>query len=398
VNNHDIQISSQTLKIQKKMRIAVIADDLTGALDTGVQFHQWGYKVHITDNLNDSKAEITILNTDTRNKTPETAYKTTYHVTKKIGNYDIIYKKTDSTLRGNPGPELQAILDATGERKAILSPTYPKTGRRVKNGHLYIENKLITDTDYIHEYRVKSSYIPEIVITKTLIHHLKNAERVPDTGIIVLDSETEQDLLKILNNHPRIIAGSAGLADALCQVLRNPPPVLTIIGSIRTETRKQAINLSQRLGAAVIPLDFVKALKQKPQNEAIQKAKKVLSIGHDVIIISALSQKIIEETRKEAKHMRLNSQKLEKNITESLADTTKALLNHKLSGIIMTGGATALAIIKRLNVKNIEILDEVQPGIPVLKLDNLPAISKAGGFGVSDALIHATQYLKRRHR
>ncbi|HUS79441.1 MAG TPA: four-carbon acid sugar kinase family protein, partial [Patescibacteria group bacterium] len=48
------------------MRIAVIADDLTGALDTGVQFRQWGYTVQLTDTPEHSTAEVTITNTDTR--------------------------------------------------------------------------------------------------------------------------------------------------------------------------------------------------------------------------------------------------------------------------------------------------------------------------------------------
>ena len=45
------------------MKIAVIADDLTGALDTGVQFTQWGYTTHLTDTPKKSAAEVTIINT-----------------------------------------------------------------------------------------------------------------------------------------------------------------------------------------------------------------------------------------------------------------------------------------------------------------------------------------------
>jgi uncharacterized protein YgbK (DUF1537 family) len=380
------------------MKIAVVADDLTGALDTGVQFHQWGYKVQLTDNPKKSKAQVTIINTDTRNKSPEKAYQTTYQAAKKIAKFDIIYKKTDSTLRGNPGQELQAILDATGEKKAIITPTYPKTRRKVTNGHLYIGNQLITETEYIHEYRVASSYIPEILKTKTPIHQISDTKKIPETGIALLDSETEQDLLKIVNRYPRILAGSAGLADALCQVLQDPPPVIIIIGSTRKETRKQVINLYKRMGVQIIPLDYINALKKMPQNKTILRAKKELSKGNDVIIISALSQKIVDDTRKKAKELSLTNQSIETNITESLAETTKELLNHRLSGIIISGGATALAITKRLNVKNIEIIDEVQSGIPVLKMDELSTITKAGGFGTSDALIEASRYLKRKYR
>lgn len=380
------------------MRIAVIADDLTGALDTGVQFRQWGYTVHLTDTPENSTAEVTITNTDTRNKTPEQAYQTTYSVAIKLRNHDIIYKKTDSTLRGNPGPELQAILDATGETRAILSPTYPPTQRRVEDGHLYIAEKPITETEYIHEYRRKTSYIPEILDTETPIHTVKNLADAPETGITVIDSETERDLMRISVNYTQIMAGSAGLADALCQTLRNPPPVLTVIGSTRTETRRQAEQLCERLGAVSIPLDTMKALNQTPQKETVQTAKNALENGHDVILTSAPTPEIIEETRAEAKRLCITPQELEARITTALAEATESLLTQSLSGIIITGGATALAVTKQLGTRNIEILDEVQPGVPVLRLDHLPAVTKAGGFGQPDTLIQAIKYLKRKHR
>ncbi|MBC8274569.1 MAG: hypothetical protein H8E40_06350 [Chloroflexi bacterium] len=75
------------------MRIAVIADNLTGALDTGVQFTQWGYTAQLTDAPERSAAEVTIINTDTRNKTPEIAYRITYTVAERLDQHDIIYKK-----------------------------------------------------------------------------------------------------------------------------------------------------------------------------------------------------------------------------------------------------------------------------------------------------------------
>jgi len=208
------------------MRIAVVADDLTGALDTGVQFTKWGYTTQLVENPYESSAEVTIINTDTRKKTPEQAYRLVYSIVENLSKYDIIYKKFDSTLRGNPGTELEAILTATGETQAILTPTYPSLRRRVKNGHLYIAEKLITKTEYVQEYKNKTSYIPEILDTEIKTHVKGTVDNIPPKGITIVDSETEQDLIKIATRHTRILAGSAGLADALCQILRNPPPCL----------------------------------------------------------------------------------------------------------------------------------------------------------------------------
>jgi len=379
------------------MRIAVIADDLTGALDTGVQFTQWGYTTQLTKKPQNSTAQVTITNTDTRNKTPKEAYQTVYNIAKQLTHNTIIYKKIDSTLRGNPGPETQAILDATGETTAILTPTYPPTGRRVHNGHLYIHNTPVTETEYINEYRHRTSYIPEILNTKTKIHVAKNPENIKP-GINIIDTTTEKDLIKTARHHTRILAGSAGLADALCQTLRNPPPVITIIGSMRTQTRNQAQQLKTRLGAKIIPLDTTKALNGIPQTQTMKEAEAALKTGQDVVITSAPSPEIVEQTKTEAQRMGLSIEELEKRVTGALAEVTENLLKHKTSGLILTGGATALAVTERLAVKNIVILDEVEPGVPVLRLDQTPAVTKAGGFGQPDTLIRATKYLKRKHR
>ena len=379
------------------MRIAVIADDLTGALDTGVQFTQWGYKTQLTDDPRKSTAEVTIINTNTRNKSPEQAYETTYKIAGHL-DHDIIYKKTDSTLRGNPGQEIQAILDATGETSVVFTSAYPPTGRRIKDGRLYVYDKPVTETEYIQEYRHRTSYIPEILETVTPIHVIKNPRDLPEIGIVVIDSETERDLQEIAACHARVYAGSAGLADALCHRLRDRPPVLTIIGSMRTETRTQAEQLVKRLGAVIIPLNAIDALNRVSPDEAIKLARRMLGGGQDVIISSTHSQALIEETQREAKRLKLSPNDVEIRITEALAAVTQALIEVSLSGLIITGGATALAITNKLNIENIEILDEVQPGVPVLRLDSTPAVTKAGGFGQPDTLIQATQYLKRKHR
>lgn len=380
------------------MKIAVIADDLTGALDTGVQFTQWGFKTQLLQTLEDDNNEVIVINTETRNKNSEQAYNILFNLAKNLRKYDIIYKKIDSTLRGNPGAEIEAILKATNEGRVIVTPTYPATARRVHEGHLYIGEKAITETEYINEYKIKTSYIPEILNTKTSIHTCKSPRNLPTNGIIIIDSATEQDLIQIANKRTRVLAGSAGLADALCYTLKNPPPVLSIIGSIRSESRVQVNMLHNRLGAEIININTIDALNSSPQYELLEKAKLGI-MNKDVIITSAFTEQIVKRTFDEAKLMGFNSKEVENRITGALADVSYELLtSQKLSGIVITGGATAKAIISRLGIKTIDLIDEVQPGIPVIKLDQFLSITKAGGFGQPDTLIQATQYLKRRYR
>ena len=167
---------------------------------------------------------------------------------------------------------------------------------------------------------------------------------------------------------------------------------------MRTQTRNQTQQLKTRLDAKIIPLNTTKALNGTPQTQTIKEAEAALKTGQDVVITSAPSPEIIEQTKTEAQRMGLTLEELEKRVTDTLAEVTENLLKHKTSGLILTGGATALAVTERLAIKNIEILDEVEPGVPVLRLDQTPAVTKAGGFGQPDALIRATKYLKRKHR
>ncbi len=385
------------------MRIAVIADDLTGALDTGVQFSNWGFVVHVTDDPLSSSADVVVVNTDSRSLDPGRAYDLVFSIAEKVSGFDIIYKKTDSTLRGNVGAEIQAVLDATREETAFLTPCYPPTARCVKDGHLLIDGVPIDQTEYSSEHESRQSYIPDLIrtgVTRPIIHLGDSSNIQRYSGIVVIDSESEADLLKIAKNliEHKILAGSAGLAAAIAETLVDPPPVLSVIGSRRTVTQRQTRALEKRLGAELIPLDMRKALNREPQTGAVLRAIEVFETRRDVIITSAPDPETVEMTVEAATSLGLSSTELEAMITDALADTARALIEQTpLSGIILSGGATAMAVCAVLSVNEISIIEELRPGIPLLRLDDINAVTKAGGFGESDALIQASQYLKRKH-
>lgn len=101
-------------------KLLIIADDFTGALDTGVQFAARGAKTCVvTDPAYDffrAKADIQVLvlDAETRHLTSKAAYNTVFRVVENAlrAGFPYVYKKTDSALRGNIGAELAAVLDA----------------------------------------------------------------------------------------------------------------------------------------------------------------------------------------------------------------------------------------------------------------------------------------------
>ena len=103
------------------MIFGVIADDLTGAFDTGVQFRNWGMSVEVfrgSRSLEDfpSESDVVVVDTESRYDDPETAYGKVFKATEKILSLGVnwLFKKIDSTLRGNLGSEIDAVMDAEG--------------------------------------------------------------------------------------------------------------------------------------------------------------------------------------------------------------------------------------------------------------------------------------------
>src|SRR5262249_51939907 len=120
--------------------ILVIADDLTGANDAGVQFAAAGIRSLVF--ANDHLAKLpenypaVVINTESRHIPASQAAERV----RKIGLMGMragvrcFYKKTDSTLRGNIGAELEALLSAAGVAGIPFVPALPDLGRTTRDG------------------------------------------------------------------------------------------------------------------------------------------------------------------------------------------------------------------------------------------------------------------------
>ena len=111
--------------------LCIIADDFTGALDTGVQFaaHGVSTRVVVDPNVDFSahEASVLVVDTETRHLPANQAYDIVSRLVERARRAGIsyIYKKTDSALRGNIGAELSALLDASGQAQLHFLPAFP---------------------------------------------------------------------------------------------------------------------------------------------------------------------------------------------------------------------------------------------------------------------------------
>jgi len=404
------------------LRIAVIADDLTGALDTGVQFRTWGLSVEVAPTLDQlarlkGSSDVIVVNTDSRYDSPMRAFRKVKEASEWLSERcDVFYKKVDSTLRGNIGAELEAVMEAVGASVVAVAPAYPLNGRVTRGGHAVVNGVPLNETEYASEVKVPSSYVPEIIGAQTsrkathielqdvrnppsLLKEFKARQR-DGYSLIVLDAEGERDLLAVAGLPVKVFCGSAGLASELPEGLglRAPGPTITVCGSARSSSRAQVARLVDRLGVTQVNLNTVGLLRgEEATADALARASRALSLGMDIALVSAPDSKQVEETRKVGLSLGLDTGEVENRVVDAISDISiKLLKGHKVRGVVLTGGATALAVCRGLGVESLEIMGEVQPGVPVLALPNdVRAVTKAGGFGSEEALIEAVKYLKR---
>ena len=112
-------------------RFLIIADDFTGANDTGVQIKKHGLAASVllkTDDLSQTQGSV-VLDTESRVISAEDAYarvKEALQAALKEGEYEFLYKKVDSTLRGNIIAEVKAMVEVCQPELVVFAPAFPK--------------------------------------------------------------------------------------------------------------------------------------------------------------------------------------------------------------------------------------------------------------------------------
>src|SRR5215212_4460698 len=150
------------------MLIAVIADDLTGAADTGVQFVHAGYRTavffRVTQKLADD-LDAVAFDTDSRTMPAGFAAKRVLDAAHVSRGARIVYKKLDSTLRGNIAAELAAVLNAARRDPAVVAPAFPAAGRTTAGGTQFVHGVPVDETEMRNDPRtpVLEAHVPTLL-------------------------------------------------------------------------------------------------------------------------------------------------------------------------------------------------------------------------------------------
>lgn len=334
------------------MRLAIVADDLTGALDVSAPLAARGLTVVVAttpdaaEQAISSGAEVVVVNTASREGRAEAARETVDAVSRRLAAMqpEWALKKIDSRLKGHVAIETAAMLQAFGRSRTIVAPAVPSQGRTVRGGHV-----------------IGQGVGEPIAIAAAMGDVPHEAPDTDDAMALqpLLDQATPETLL----------VGANGLGVALGERLGRPPapktqrldgPLLVVVGSHDPITLKQ-VEVALEHGALSHSVSSDGALGALPDGPVLVQA----TVPRDAGFGAAM-------------------QRFGRSIAE--------LLRHgDFGSVLLSGGETAQTVLAALEIGCLEVAGEILPGIPLTRAAlgdrSLTVLTKSGGFGTAQDIL-----------
>ncbi len=426
--------------------IGIIADDLTGADDTALQFHLRGANTQILLDYsympeNKVSTQVWAIPTETRNTDAHTAYEKVKQAAKILAddlNVEYFYKKIDSTIRGHIAVEALGVLDALEWDAAVIIPAFPQEGRTTIGGYHLLKGIPIERTEFARDPRfpIYESHIPtvlrselqneqddlvDLIELRTVIKGagpiLKKMNEMIERGVklIVVDAisvtDIEQVVLAMEKSSYRILpCGSAGCAQVLGNIwlpeLENHQvektistmPKLIVSGSATQCTASQIQKLQDDddiENTYFIDLKMEDILEGVNDDivtrvsENLVKDNVVVVHTSDLTVDSKIISQILFENE-------LSKNQFISKIGEYLACLTKKVLFNRDAILITIGGETSFKCCKAINSNSLQIIDAICPAIP-LCMDTKAQwiVTKSGNLGNSNTLIDIIKYFEQ---
>ena len=425
----------------EKSRLLILADDLSGALDSGVQFAKKGIRTRVllapeTPAPLKDNVSVLVINTNSRHASPAAAANLVKAALKAHKDSLYFYKKTDSCLRGNIGAELEAFMEAAGSLSLAFIPAYPDLKRTTLKGVQYLEGKPIHESSMALDplNPITESFIPAIIKRQSTIPvrlipvngefqtpgNSSEISREIAREILVFDAGKKEDLgniARILKERELLLtcAGCAGFAEALAETLPRDMP-----HDVKNES-KDDISIQSLpvlfVSASLHPVSIgqVKAAVKKgipafslTENEISECSSPVLKKAEALAALCgrALLENNVCVLGTEAAfgkgEVLIQNDALTQTIPVVLGKLAKMVI--KKAGplhLVVFGGDSLLGISRVLNYTCIRPIKEIQSGIVLAqaegKNDGGFLVTKAGSFGDENLVPDISNFLSSTH-
>lgn len=397
--------------------LVMIADDLTGTIDASVPFASAGVELITNpdealsgEQLDVTNCAMVSINSDSRHLNSFAAYMRVGSLVEKAMSKEtrVIFKKTDSVMRGNVAAELMAVWERCGRGCLHFLPAWPAMRRTTVDGIHCVDGMPVSETCFGQDPfdPVRTSSIKEMLSKQegVPIMHVHTHDPVPVkfSGIAFYDIENEAELnkrcLEIASSstEPLLLAGCAGLARAFAHMLKldqaampvssvDSSHLMVLFGSINPVSQGQCayackqgatcfyISESQKLDPV-----FTKSVEGIGMCRAIRESWNT----NDITVVDATSFE--PKPRDAANDVRAL-------ISENISKLLETIVGERKSGaVFVSGGDVLLSYLLRLTRPRVRLLGELFPGIVdtevTAKGHILRILTKSGGFGSEDLI------------
>jgi len=421
------------------VKFFIIADDLSGACDTAVQFRKSGYRTLVLNQMDNARTfvdlyEAIAVTTNSRDLAPDAARNGIRKLCPFLRDlkHATFYKKIDSTWRGNIGAELEVLLEELTLRFAVICSVFPENMRIGLDGYLLVDGQPLHRTAMAKDPAspIAEGHLPTLLSGQTdlpveylplsLVERGCGAvqkiisEKVRKGPCLFIADATEQahlDTLAELSSAqlpPFIFAGSAGLSAAVLRqyggaAKKSSLPILTVVGSVHPKNNAQIEKLTDTYPMQERYIPWEMLLQAKPEQTLSALAVEAINIlakGEDLVIRTCRSVNDVESATSEGKTMGLAGAEVADAIADGLQRfVVNILAQTRVGGILVTGGATAVKLLEGIKGEGIEVHREIEPGVPFGRIvggefNGMKIITKAGGFGSPDVFCKGKEYIK----
>ena len=425
----------------------IIADDLTGANAAGVLLTKAGFKIMTIVRSASLEAfdvrgcDVVVVNAMSRGLAAEAARAVVKADTQALMAKGVRYfcKRVDSTIRGNPGAEVEGMLEALGpDYVAVCVPAFPASGRIAVGGYLLVNAVPVARTAAGRDplKPVRNSYLPDVFAEQTALPTAVIALSTVAQGtsavcarlrqevasgkrIIIVDSASEDDIeviacavvqsgIKAISVDPGPFTQKLFPRCAVLKPAQAQSRVLVVAGSVTELTRAQVDHLAKGCGAKLICLNVNFFLDGPCSRDTVEQlAREVAEAGcqHEVFGFRvAETPDMVFDLAAEARTRAISTDMLSQRITDNLAQVARRALelcSPPVKGIYVTGGDVTVAVCNALGAHAIELEDEIIPLAAYGSLrggpfDGLKITTKGGLIGVHDTAWHCIKYMTQK--
>ncbi|ABW20076.1 four-carbon acid sugar kinase family protein [Alkaliphilus oremlandii] len=426
------------------LKLVIIADDLTGANATGVLLARQGFRaatfLQLNEDFKNSKQDFDVLSTttDSRGLPSEEAYDRVHKVVGffKDQEVQLFSKRIDSTLRGNLGAEMDAVLDGLPEDYvAVVVPVFPASERIMVGGYLLVNSVPLEKTDVSKDPKtpIHHTFVPKMIQKQTkysvgfipLSKTLKSSELVKEAileergkghRVIVIDATTNEEIALIAkavkDTKLNVIAVDPGpFTAALAKELIEEPNkipgqrVMLVIGSVTNVTRKQIDELKLRFDPLLVAVNAKNLIYPETLETEINRVVERLMNNiknHEIVgVVTTEKEEEVLNLKDHADILGITEEEASERISDGLARITKKVMERResfIGGLYTSGGDVTVAVCKAFKSSGIAVKDEVLPLAAYGRIingeyNNIPIITKGGLVGDSTALVKSVEYL-----